>query len=63
MPTDDTITLRSRATCKDCGVHSPTLTGTGKTFEEAELALHEALEAEGFTNGLCETCTQQHYLK
>lgn len=62
MPTDDTITLRAQATCRTCGVHSPTLTGTGETFEEAELALHEALEAEGFTNGLCETCAVLRFL-
>ena len=59
--TDDT-TLRAQATCRSCGVTSPLLAGTGETFEEAELALHEALEAEGFTDGLCEACAVLRFL-
>ena len=56
-----TIGLIAKATCRSCKV-TVEVPGSGPTSEAAELAIHEALEELGWTDGLCPDCAQKKYL-
>ena len=53
--------LTAIATCRTCSVEI-VLEGTGYTIEEAEKDLHEALENENWTDGLCPDCAEKRFL-
>lgn len=55
------ISIHTESKCRGCA-EVRLLDAKGDTFEEAELRLHEYLEAEGWTDGLCPDCSQKRFL-
>ena len=51
------------ATCRKCGTEQTFKAEVNTPLDglDADLAVQESLEAEGFTNGFCRTCAEEEY--
>lgn len=55
------VSITGKIRCRECS-KTTFPGGVGKTFEEAEKALHEDLEDRNWTDGLCPPCAKKHFL-
>ena len=56
------VSITMEIACRECE-EGIVLQGDGDTVEEAEKDIHEQLEAENWTDGLCPDCTKKKFLK
>lgn len=54
--------LTGQETCRDCKTVT-SVTCFSTSIEEAEKDLHEALENENWTDGLCPGCAEKKFLQ